>query len=166
MWVRGNVFNFLFLLASLWRAACNINATISQRYLPIGGGHGQAWKGANAWGGTFLLPQRGARVERAWSGGRASKLDLAALKLRASLAVQAKEQATWLWAVAPLSAFYLAAGLTARVGTQPPRWVHHPLALPVSTSYSGSLFSLPPQVNWGEKEGEEGDKEATSYVKE
>ena len=73
--------------------------------------------------------------------GGGLRLDLAALKLRASLAVQTKEQA-WLCAVAPLSEFDITGGLTARAGRQPAWWVHHPLTLPAST---GSIFCLPPK---------------------
>lgn len=74
MWERGNVINFffLFLLSSLWHAVSHIRATLPQRHLPISGGQGQAWKGANAWGCTSLFPQRGSQVGRAWTGGGAS----------------------------------------------------------------------------------------------
>lgn len=52
----------------LWHAGSSIRATLSQRHLPIAGGQGQAWKGANAWGCTSLLPQHSLQVERASTG--------------------------------------------------------------------------------------------------
>lgn len=59
-----------FLISALFSDTQHlvIRATLSQRHLPIAGGQGQAWKGANAWGCTSLLPQHSLQVERASTG--------------------------------------------------------------------------------------------------
>lgn len=149
--------SFSYFCSLPYHADSNISTTLSWRYLPISGCQGQMWMSANGDAHFYvhstvcrwreLELEKRLQRENAFScvlvyHGGGAWLDLAGLKLKASLAV--REQATWLGAVPPLSEFYSAGRLLPEQGhSLHDRGIAHLFFLWARAMLA--LFFLPPE---------------------